>query len=160
MMSEKWMKKSKNYRLVRTACLWSDTLQYQTKKRGQIKPIYIEFDLPCKYRLYSISFPLFVCINIWYWFIYFTAILFPLQRGSRYMWSIPTWSMKKFNMIIFLFNCVDGFICTCITLISSLSAYPSPPDTSHAYSLQAVSMNPADYSYSRKSHNRIHRYAR
>ena len=50
--------------LVRTACLWSDTLQYRTKKRGQIKPIYIEFDLPCKYRLYSISFPLFVCINI------------------------------------------------------------------------------------------------
>lgn len=32
--------------LVRTACLWSDTLQYRTKKRGQIKPIYIEFDLP------------------------------------------------------------------------------------------------------------------
>lgn len=49
---------------------------------------------------------------------------------------------------------------TCITLISSLSAYPSPPDTSHAYSLQAVSMNPTDYPYSRKSHNRIHRYAR
>ena len=34
------MKKSRNYRLVRTACLWSDTLQYRTKKRGQIKPIY------------------------------------------------------------------------------------------------------------------------
>ena len=29
------MKKSKNYRLVHTTCLWSDTLQYRTKKRGK-----------------------------------------------------------------------------------------------------------------------------
>ena len=34
-MSEKWMKKSRNYRLVHTTCLWSDTLQYRTKKRGK-----------------------------------------------------------------------------------------------------------------------------
>ena len=68
--------------VVRTACLWSDTLQYRTKKRGQIKPIYIEFDLPCKYRLYSISFPLFVCINIWYWFIYFTQYFFHYKEEA------------------------------------------------------------------------------
>ena len=47
----------------------------------------------------------------------------------------------------------------CITLIYSLSAYPLPPDTSYAYSLQAVSMIPVVYPYSRKLHNRIHRYA-
>ena len=28
-----------------------------------------------------------------------------------------------------------------------------------AYNLQSASMNPADYPYNRKSHNRIHRYA-
>lgn len=30
------MKKSRNYRLVRTACLSSDTLQYRTKKNRSI----------------------------------------------------------------------------------------------------------------------------
>ena len=47
----------------------------------------------------------------------------------------------------------------CITLIFFLSAYPLHPDTSYAYSLQAVSMSPVDYPYNRMSHNRIHRYA-
>ena len=47
----------------------------------------------------------------------------------------------------------------CFILTLSLSAYPLHPETSHAYSLQEVSMNPVDYPCSRKSHNRIHRYA-
>ena len=42
----------------------------------------------------------------------------------------------------------------CFILTLFLSAYPSPSDTSHAYSLPAVSMPPADYPYNRKSHNR------
>ena len=61
----------------------------------------------------------------------------------------------QIHCLIFLHR----YICTCITLISSLSAYPLPPDTSHAYNLQSASMNPVDYPYSRKSHNHIHRYA-
>ena len=47
----------------------------------------------------------------------------------------------------------------CFILTLSLSAYPLHPETSHAYSLQEVSMNPVDYPCNRKSHNRIHRYA-
>ena len=47
----------------------------------------------------------------------------------------------------------------CFILTLSLSAYPLHPETSHAYSLQEVSMNPVDYPCSRKSHNRILRYA-
>ena len=43
----------------------------------------------------------------------------------------------------------------CFILTLSLSAYPLHPETSHAYSLQEVSMNPVDYPCSRKSHNRI-----
>lgn len=46
----------------------------------------------------------------------------------------------------------------CFIFTLSLSAYPLPPNPSHAYVLQAVSMNPADYPYNRKSHNHIHRY--
>ena len=45
------------------------------------------------------------------------------------------------------------------TSAPSLSASPLPLDTSHAYTLQAVSMNPADDPYNRKSHNHSHRYA-
>ena len=40
----------------------------------------------------------------------------------------------QIHCLIFLHR----YICTCITLISSLSAYPSPPDTSHAYLKIAV----------------------
>ena len=40
----------------------------------------------------------------------------------------------QIHCLIFLHH----YICTCITLISSLSAYPSPSDTSHAYLKIAV----------------------
>ena len=40
----------------------------------------------------------------------------------------------QIHCLIFLHR----YICTCITLISSLSAYQSPPDTSHAYLKIAV----------------------
>ena len=52
---------------------------------------------------------------------------------------------KKVNHKLFLctiqIHCLiflHRYICTCITLISSLSAYQSPPDTSHAYLKIAV----------------------
>lgn len=76
--------------------------------------------------------------------ICFLHFLSACNKLRIFLHSFYVYSPQKFTVFI---------------LTLSLSAYPLPPDTSHAYNLQSASMNPVDYPCSRKSHNRIHRYA-
>jgi hypothetical protein len=67
---------------------------------------------------------IYSCTGIYF----FKSALFRLYSIWLFLCTI------QIHCLIFLHR----YICTCITLISSLSAYPSPSDTSHAYLKIAV----------------------